>query len=159
MTTRLGDIVIELDSEQAPMGAQSLITHVEAGRFDDLHVYRAVPNHVIQAGPQGSFGYRIRSEFTRVPKVEHSFGIGDYGKDTASHHIAITHLMRPHNEGKYTNLGLVIEGREIVKELAKFDQVLKTRVMIDEDARKALPGRAVPNQRPDSHEYQPAAGN
>ena len=131
MTTKLGDIVVELDAEQAPMGAQNLIAHAEAGRFDNLYVYRAVPNHVIQAGPQGNFAYRILSEFTRVPKVEHSFGIGDYGKDTANQQIAITHLMRPHNEGKYTNLGLVIEGRKIVKDLAKFDRILKTRVVPD----------------------------
>ena len=131
MTTTRGDIVIELDAEQAPMGAQNLIAHAEAGRFDGLYVYRAVPNHVIQAGPQGNFGYRLRSEFTRVPKAEHSFGIGDYGKDTASQQIAITHLMRPHNEGKYTNLGLVLEGRGIVKDLAKLDRILKTRVVPD----------------------------
>ena len=67
-----------------------------------------------------------------MPKVEHSFGIGDYGKDTASQQIAITHLMRPHNEGKYTNLGLVVEGREIVKKLGKFDRILKTRVVADD---------------------------
>ncbi|MFT4548238.1 MAG: cyclophilin family peptidyl-prolyl cis-trans isomerase [Verrucomicrobiales bacterium] len=129
MTTDLGDIVIQLDAEQAPLGAQNLIIHAEAGRFDGLHLYRVVPNHVIQAGPQGNFGYRILSEFTRIPKVEHSFGIGDYGKDTGSHHIAITHLMRPHNEGKYTNLGLVVAGREIVKNVGKHDLILKTKVI------------------------------
>jgi cyclophilin family peptidyl-prolyl cis-trans isomerase len=129
MTTELGDIVIQLDAEQAPLGAQNLITHARAGRFNGLRLYRVVPNHVIQAGPQGNFGYRILSEFTRIPKVEHSFGIGDYGKDTGSHHIAITHLMRPHNEGKYTNLGLVIAGREIVKNVGRFDRILRTKVI------------------------------
>ena len=94
-------------------------------------VYRLVPNHVIQVGPPGNFGYRIRSEFTRIPKIEHSFGIGDFGKDTASQHIAITHLMRPHNEGKYTNLGLVIKGRDIVKQV-RFNEIInKTTIQPD----------------------------
>ncbi len=134
MTTKLGELVIELDAEQAPMATQNLIVHTEAGRFDGLYLYRVVPNHVIQAGPQGNFGYRILSEFTRVPKVEHSFGMGDYGKDTASQHIAITHLMRPHNEGKYTNLGLVVAGRDIVKDVDKFDLITKTRALPDRSA-------------------------
>lgn len=45
----------------------------------------------------------------------------------------------PHNEGKYTNLGLVTKGREIVKNLAKFDRVLKTRVIVDRSPRKPGP--------------------
>jgi len=127
-TTTLGDIVIQLDTEQAPVAVANLIAKVEAKNFDHLHVYRLVPNHVIQAGPPGNFGYRLRSEFTRIPKVEHSFGIGDLGKDTASQHIAITHLMRPHNEGKYTNLGLVTSGREIVKTVHFNEFIEKTTI-------------------------------
>ncbi|MEM7394098.1 MAG: peptidylprolyl isomerase, partial [Verrucomicrobiota bacterium] len=130
-TSGSGDIVIELDVEQAPMGSQNLITLIEAGRFDQLYFYRVVPNHVIQAGPQDYTGHRIRSEFTRIPKLENTFGLGDYGKDTITHHIAITHLMRPHNEGKYTNLGLVIEGEERVKRIHKYERLLKARVVPD----------------------------
>ncbi len=126
--TRLGEIVIQLDAEQAPVGTANLINHIQDGPFNQLYVYRLVPNHVIQAGPPGNFGYRIRSEFTRIPKVEHSFGIGDFGKDTASQHIAITHLMRPHNEGKYTNLGLVIKGRDIVKRVRFNELISKTTI-------------------------------
>lgn len=123
------------DAEQAPVAAANLIKHIEKKKFDALHVYRLVPNHVIQAGPPGNFGYRIRSEFTRIPKVEHSFGIGDLGKDTASQHIAITHLMRPHNEGKCTNLGLVTSGRQIVKTVNFNELIEKTTI-------RPAPGRA-----------------
>ena len=135
--TRLGEIVIQLDAEQAPVGTANLIKHIQNGTFNKLHVYRLVPNHVIQAGPPGNFGYRIRSEFTRIPKVEHSFGIGDFGKDTASQHIAITHLMRPHNEGKYTKLGLVIKGRDIVKRVRFNELISKTTIQPDPN-RKAV---------------------
>jgi cyclophilin family peptidyl-prolyl cis-trans isomerase len=134
-TTKLGDIVIQLDAEQAPVAVGNLIAHIEKKNFDQLYVYRLVPNHVIQAGPPGNFGSRIRSEFTRIPKVEHSFGIGDLGKDTASQHIAITHLMRPHNEGKYTNLGLVTRGRQIVKTV-HFNELIE-KTTIRPDPRKA----------------------
>ena len=133
-TTKLGDIVIQLDAEQAPVAVANLIKHIEEKNFDALHVYRLVPNHVIQAGPPGNFGYRIRSEFTRIPKVEHSFGIGDLGKDTASQHIAITHLMRPHNEGKYTNLGLVTSGRQIVKTVNFNELIEKTTIHPDPES-------------------------
>ena len=130
-TTRLGEIVIQLDAEQAPVAVANLIRQIEEKNFDQLHVYRLVPNHVIQAGPPGNFGSRLRSEFTRIPKVEHSFGIGDLGKDTASQHIAITHLMRPHNEGKYTNPGLVTSGRRIVKTVHFNELIEKTTIRPD----------------------------
>ena len=129
MSTALGDIVVRMDAEQAPMGVQNLIQHVEAGRFADIAFYRVEPNHVVQTAPHGHFGERVMSEFTRIAKEENTMGLGDLGKDTLSQHIAITHLMRPHNEGKYTNLGHVIKGGGIVKTLPKYSRVLRSRII------------------------------
>jgi cyclophilin family peptidyl-prolyl cis-trans isomerase len=138
MTTELGDIVVRMDAEQAPMGVQNLIQHVEAGRFDDIAFYRVEPNHVVQTAPNGHFGERVQSEFTRIAKEENTMGLGDLGKDTLSQHIAITHLMRPHNEGKYTNLGRVIGGGDIVKTVSKYDPVLRSRMVTNGPMKESL---------------------
>jgi len=55
ITTELGDIVIELYTESAPVAASNFINLAEAGFYDGLDFHRLMPGFVIQGG-DGEFG-------------------------------------------------------------------------------------------------------
>ena len=120
---------IEVDAEQAPMGVQNLIEHINSGLMDSIYIYRIELNHVTQFGTPGHSRFRVLNEITRIPKYEASCGIGHLGKDTGSQHIAIAHLMRPHNEGKYTTFGIVIEGQELVRSVERYELIISSNVI------------------------------
>lgn len=50
VTTNLGDIVIELNSEKAPVTTENFLTYVADGFFDNLVFHRVIPGFMIQGG-------------------------------------------------------------------------------------------------------------
>lgn len=50
METSLGDIVIELETQKAPITAQNFIDYVNSGYYDGLIFHRVIPNFMIQGG-------------------------------------------------------------------------------------------------------------
>jgi cyclophilin family peptidyl-prolyl cis-trans isomerase len=71
VTTNLGEFSIKLDTEQAPITANSFAYLAEKGFYDGLTFHRIVPGFVIQGGdPQGNGtgGPTVRSSIaTSVP--------------------------------------------------------------------------------------------
>ena len=50
LSTTLGDIVIELESERAPKSVANFLTYVKAGQYNDTVFHRVIPNFMIQGG-------------------------------------------------------------------------------------------------------------
>jgi len=50
LTTKLGDIVIELDGERAPKTTDNFLTYVREGYYDGTIFHRVIDNFMIQAG-------------------------------------------------------------------------------------------------------------
>lgn len=50
LETSLGDIVIELDEEKAPVTVANFLRYVEEGFYDGTIFHRVIPNFMIQAG-------------------------------------------------------------------------------------------------------------
>jgi cyclophilin family peptidyl-prolyl cis-trans isomerase len=50
IATTMGDIVLRLDKEHAPLTAANFLRYVKAKHFDGTCIYRVVPGFVIQAG-------------------------------------------------------------------------------------------------------------
>ncbi len=48
--TSLGEILIELNAEKAPVTAQNFIDYVKAGHFNDVIFHRVIKNFMIQGG-------------------------------------------------------------------------------------------------------------
>lgn len=75
MKTELGDMVIELYSEKAPLTAANFLKYVDENRWEGAHFYRVVtmenqPNNDVKIEViQGGLGYR-QSEL-RLPAIEH----------------------------------------------------------------------------------------
>lgn len=50
MATTMGDIVLELDAEHAPISTWNFIRHVDYHHYEDTIFHRVVPNYLIQGG-------------------------------------------------------------------------------------------------------------
>ncbi|MFT5606437.1 MAG: peptidyl-prolyl cis-trans isomerase B (cyclophilin B) [Parvicella sp.] len=50
MSTTLGDIMIELDAENAPNSTKNFVNYVTSGHYDGLIFHRVIPGFMAQAG-------------------------------------------------------------------------------------------------------------
>src|SRR5688572_25841385 len=56
LQTSMGQIVLELDRERAPLTVANFLRYVTEGHFNNTVIYRVVPRFVIQGGSIGSNG-------------------------------------------------------------------------------------------------------
>jgi cyclophilin family peptidyl-prolyl cis-trans isomerase len=128
LVTDLGDIVIGLFTETAPVASENFRNLVEAGYYDGLTFHRLVPDFVIQGGDPsgdgtGGPGYTIRDEpvvgrygrgivaMARTPAPDSQgsqfFVVLDDGAEPALEHFRT-----------YTIFGRVVEGMDVVDAIA-----------------------------------------
>ena len=50
MTTTLGDIILELNTEKAPITVENFITYVKSGHYDGTIFHRVISDFMIQGG-------------------------------------------------------------------------------------------------------------
>jgi HEAT repeat protein/cyclophilin family peptidyl-prolyl cis-trans isomerase len=117
--TSRGQIVIDLYFDVAPQSCESFARLAESGFFDGLDFHRVVPNFVIQGGDPlgtgwGDAGYELRSEWSSLRFERGTVGIATSGKDTGSCQLFITHSPQPHLNARYTIIGRVAEGMNVV---------------------------------------------
>jgi peptidyl-prolyl cis-trans isomerase B (cyclophilin B) len=145
MTTKYGDMVIELFEDETPNTVANFVSLIEKGYYDGLKFHRVVPDFVIQGGDPtgtgaGGPGYRIRCE-AETNKTKHSRGVlsmAHAGKDTGGSQFFITHRATPHLDGKHTVFGRVISGVEIVDKVQQGDLMDKV-VMLKKRSHKYEP--------------------
>jgi cyclophilin family peptidyl-prolyl cis-trans isomerase len=119
ITTRHGEIELELFGDDAVQTVASFVALAKKGRYDGLTFHRVVPNFVVQGGDPrgdgwGDAGYFIRSEFNRYRYETGYVGIAHDGKDTGGCQFFITHSPQPHLDGRYTIFARVTRGMETV---------------------------------------------
>jgi peptidylprolyl isomerase len=134
LETDRGTVLLQLDTEAAPVTVQAIARNAAAGRYDGVPFHRVVPNFVIQGGDYargdgfGGPGYFLPSEFTRIPYARGTLGMASAGKDTEGSQFFVTHSMQPHLDGRYTAFGRVGRGQAVVDEIRQGDRVLEARV-------------------------------
>lgn len=150
-----GDVMkAELYPEIAPNTVKNFISLVSKGFYDGLIFHRVIRGFMIQGGcPEGTGmggpGYGIKGEFARngvVNELKHDAGVLSMARaqhpDSAGSQFFIMHKDAPHLDGAYAAFGKVIEGMDIVDEIATtkvdfsdrplFDVVMK-KVTVDTD--------------------------
>ncbi|HEX8183858.1 MAG TPA: peptidylprolyl isomerase, partial [Blastocatellia bacterium] len=132
--TKKGDIRIELLARDAPMTVDNFIQLARSGFYNGLAFSRVVPNFVIQGGdPRGDqngwAGYQIRDEINLRQYGTGAVGMALSGKDTGSSQFFITHSPQPHLDGGYTLFGQVVEGMDVVNQIARGDRVESVEVV------------------------------
>ena len=129
-----GIIKVELYPEYAPNTVNNFISLVSKGFYDGIIFHRVIKGFMIQGGDPngigtGGPGYRIKGEFIRngFPQntLKHEAGVISMARsmmpDSAGSQFFIMHKNAPHLDGQYAAFGKVIEGMDVVNEIAECD--------------------------------------
>lgn len=125
-----GIIKAELYPEIAPNTVNNFIHLINRGYYNGLIFHRVISGFMIQGGcPQGSGtggpGYGIRGEFSAngfKNELKHEKGVLSMARsmspNSAGSQFFIMHEFSPHLDGQYAAFGKVIEGIDVVDEIA-----------------------------------------
>ncbi len=126
-----GEIKLELYPEAAPITVKNFERLVSEGFYDGLIFHRVIKGFMIQGGdPQGNgmggAKNKIKGEFRAngwANPIKHERGVISmaraYDPNSASSQFFIMHKDAPHLDGQYAAFGKVVEGMEVVDEIAE----------------------------------------
>ena len=124
------NIKIELYPEIAPITCENFEKLVKSGFYDGLTFHRVISGFMIQGGcplgtGTGGPGWNIKGEFSSngVPNdLKHTRGVISMARsmmpNSAGSQFFIMHQDAPHLDGQYASFGKVIEGMDVVDEIA-----------------------------------------
>ncbi len=120
----------ELYPEVAPNTVNNFISLVKKGFYDGLIFHRVISGFMIQGGcPDGTGmggpGYGIKGEFSQngfKNDLKHTEGVLSMARamdpNSAGSQFFIMHKTSPHLDGSYAAFGKLIEGMDVVNEIA-----------------------------------------
>lgn len=123
-------IKIELDPTAAPITCANFEKLVNDGFYDGLTFHRIIPGFMIQGGDPlgngtGSSKETIKGEFASNGvnnPLKHTRGVISMARamnpDSASSQFFIMHADAPHLDGDYAAFGKVVEGMDVVDQIA-----------------------------------------
>ena len=130
--TGLGDITVELFSNDSPKTVENFVKLAGEGFYDGTKFHRVIKDFMIQGGDPltkdetiknswgtGGPGYRFADEFNNHKLVKGSLAMANAGPDTnGSQFFIVTAEATPWLDGRHTNFGQVIGGMEVVEQIA-----------------------------------------
>jgi len=139
LQTSMGDIVIELDRQAAPVTVRNFLGYVEAGYYDGTIFHRVIPGFMIQGG---GFTAQMALKKTRAPIInEARNGLSNTRgtvamarkshPDSATSQFFINHSNNDflnyidQSKAGYTVFGKVIEGMNVVDAIAEVKTATK----------------------------------
>ena len=126
-------IKLELDSSAAPITVENFEKLVNEGFYDGLTFHRVISGFMIQGGcplgtGTGGPGHTIKGEFKSNGvdnPIRHTRGVISMARsmmpNSAGSQFFIMHKDAPHLDGQYAAFGKVVEGIEVVDEIAAID--------------------------------------
>ncbi len=137
METDKGTLKIELFADATPKTVENFTKLVNDGFYDGLRFHRVIDDFMIQGGcphskkkgnkraGTGGPGYQIDCE-TDAPKQTHkrgSLSMAHRGPNTGGSQFFICHSPQSHLDGKHTVFGEVVDGDDVIDQIAKWDQL------------------------------------
>lgn len=125
------NIQVELYPDVAPNTVNNFISLVKKGFYDELIFHRVIEGFMIQGGcplknGTGGPGYGIKGEFKSngfENNLNHSRGVISmaraYDPNSAGSQFFIMHYDSPHLNSEYAAFGQVINGLDVIDEIAK----------------------------------------
>lgn len=126
-----GVIKLELYPDIAPNTVNNFIALANSGFYDELIFHRVIKGFMIQGGDPagvgtGGPGYTIKGEFAlngfKQNTLKHSRGVISMARashpDSAGSQFFIMHANASYLDGQYAAFGKVLEGMEVVDEIA-----------------------------------------
>ena len=123
-------IKCELYSDIAPISVENFVKLAKQGFYDGLIFHRVIPGFMIQGGcPDGTGmggpGYSIKGEFASngvKNDLKHKRGVLSMARsmmpNSAGSQFFIMHEDATHLDGDYAAFGMVIEGMDVVDQIA-----------------------------------------
>ena len=123
-------IKIALDPTAAPITVANFEKLVKEGFYDGLTIHRIIPGFMIQGGDPAGNGTggskeNIKGEFASNGinnPLKHTRGVISMARamdpDSASSQFFIMHADAPHLDGNYAAFGKVVEGMDVVDQIA-----------------------------------------
>lgn len=123
-------IKLELYPEIAPITCENFVKLVKDGFYNGLTFHRIIPGFMIQGGcPKGNGtggpGHSIKGEFRAngvANDLKHTKGVISMARsgdpNSAGSQFFIMHEDAPHLDGQYAAFGKVVEGSDVVDEIA-----------------------------------------
>ena len=140
-----GVVRAELYPDIAPNTVANFVSLVQSGFYDGLIFHRVIPGFMIQGGdPKGTGmggpGYTIRGEFARngfrQNNLKHSRGVLSMARsmmpNSAGSQFFIMHANAPHLDGDYAAFGIVLEGMDVVDQIANTPTGFQDRPVQDQ---------------------------
>ena len=133
-------IKAELYPDKAPNTVNNFLSLVKGGFYDGLSFHRVIAGFMIQGGDPagngtGGPGYSLKGEFRAngfaANDIKHLRGVLSMARsmlpDSAGSQFFIMHENAAHLDGQYAAFGKVIEGMEVVDEIAAVDTDMRDR--------------------------------
>jgi peptidyl-prolyl cis-trans isomerase len=146
-------IRLELYPETAPITVENFLDLVKKGFYNGLTFHRIISGFMIQGGDpdgngMGGPGHSIKGEFKSNGvdnPLKHEKGVISMARsmdpNSAGSQFFIMHEAAPHLDGQYAAFGKVIEGLDVVDEIASVetgfqdapvDKVIMEKVEVEE---------------------------
>ncbi len=135
LETSLGDIVLELDREKAPISVENFLAYVNEGFYEGLIFHRVIPGFMIQAGGMDAQMDKKRDGMHSAIKLESNNGLKNLrgtiamarmnAPDTATSQFFINvvnnsmldYKASQPNPNGYAVFGKVVEGMDVVDKI------------------------------------------
>ena len=164
METSKGKILLQLEFEKTPLTVANFVGLAEGTKnysktpgeppksqgkpfYDGLTFHRVIPNFMIQGGDpngngSGGPGYQFRNETTASLKHDRPgiLSMANAGPDTNGSQFFITHVPTPWLDGHHTVFGHVVEGQDVVNQIARGDTIKSVKILRIGDKAKAFKG-------------------
>ncbi len=126
--TDLGDIVIRLFADKAPLTVNNFVFLAREGFYDRTTFHRVIPDFMAQGGDPtgtgtGGPGYRFADEFQRGLRHDAAgiLSMANAGPNTNGSQFFITHVPTPWLDGKHTVFGTVTDGLDVLMSIPPRD--------------------------------------
>ncbi|MBI3414570.1 MAG: peptidylprolyl isomerase [Verrucomicrobia bacterium] len=162
--TSKGKIVTQLEFEKTPLTVANFVGLAEGTKhysktpgeapkaqmkpfYDGLVFHRVIADFMIQGGcplgnGTGGPGYRFRDEFD--PSLKHTgpgiLSMANAGPGSNGSQFFITHKATPWLDGKHSVFGHVVQGQEVVNQIAKGDTLNSIKIVRVGEKAKAFKG-------------------
>jgi len=131
--TDAGEFVVRLGGGGAPINQGNVARLAKEKFYDGLRFHRVVPGFVVQGGdPRGDGyggpGFLMPCEYANVHFDRGVVGIATAGMDTGGSQLFITQTPQPHLDARYTAIGVVESGMDVVDAILPHDRILRVEV-------------------------------
>jgi len=147
LSTDFGDLVLALYPDVAPAHVRQILKLVRVGAYDGTHIFRVMPNFVVQVSEvrnrltplkpeQRAVVKPIKAEFSKT--LSHEKGVLSMARwedpDSATSSFSILLNKAPHLDGKYTIFGRLESGGSVINRILavpRDNETPRQRITID----------------------------